>query len=556
MFGKRMRHINRYRDIAAALISQGFDYVVEEIGLVQKAPALPKIALTDKNTRSIGERIRLVLQQLGPTYIKLGQIASTRPDLLPAEVICELEKLQDKVSAFSFAQTRNIIEHELGTKVEEIFKEFESSPLAAASIGQVYRAVLKTGENVAVKIQRPGIISIIKTDLEILHELASLAERRFTWAENYQLADMVDEFSKSLHNELDYTIEAHNAEKIAKQFIDNPKIYIPKVYWDYSTKKVLTADYIEGLKISEVEKLAQQGYNLHRLAERLVKAIFQQIFVEGFFHGDPHPGNVVVLPGEIIGFLDFGMVGRLSPEMKYNLASLIIALTRQNSDGLVKAILRIGVVPDNVNMPQLRDDIELVKERYWGVPLSRISLADAVSDIFAIALKHNIKIPADLTLMGKTLLTVEGTVEKLDPGLSILDVAEPFGRKLLIGRLHPKVLVETVWKNAAEFGDILVGFPKHFKELSSFVKRGRLRLDVSIPEMDFFLKTQDRISNRLAFSITLMAFSIIMAGIIIGLSLAGQPALLFKIPAIEIGFGISTLMFLWLLYAILRSGRF
>jgi ubiquinone biosynthesis protein len=551
MFGKRMRHINRYRDIAAALINQGFEYVVEEMGLTS---ASPLTAVTDKTTRGIGERIRLVLQQLGPTYIKLGQIASTRPDLLPNEVICELEKLQDNVPSFSFTQVRNIIEQELGATLEELYQQFNSSPLAAASIGQVHQAILKTGEKVAVKIQRPGISAMIETDLEILHELASLAERRFTWAENYQIADMVNEFSKSLRDELDYTIEAHNAEKIAKQFTDNPKVYIPRVYWDYSTKKILTAEYIEGLKISEVEKLEQQGYNLHLVAERLVKAIFHQIFLAGFFHGDPHPGNIVVLPGEIIGFLDFGMVGQLSAEMKYNLASLIIALMRQSSSDLVKAILHIGIVPDNVNMRQLRNDIEIVKKAYLGMPLSQISLGDAVSNIFAIALKHKIKMPADLTLLGKALLTIEGTVERLDPDLSILDIAEPFGRKLLMERLQPQALVETVWKSATEFGNLLVNLPKHFEDLSFFVKRGRLRLDVSIPEINFFLKAQDRISNRLPFSIILLAFSIIMSSIIVGLSLAGQASFLL-IPAVEIGFGIAMLMFLWLLYTIIRSDR-
>lgn len=555
MFGKKMRHISRYRDIAAALMSQGFEYIAAEMGLLQKAPASSRSVAAGGPATGVGERIRLVLEQLGPTYIKLGQIASTRPDLLPADIIRELEKLQDKVPSFSYPQVRIIIEQELGAALEEIYQRFDPAPLAAASIGQVHQAVLKTGERVAVKIQRPGIIAIINTDLEILQELAGLAERRFAWAENYQIAGMVDELSKSLRNELDYTIEAHNAEKIAKQFAAHPKIRIPKIYWEYSTKRVLTADYIAGLKISEVEKLKHQGYHLPLLAERLVKAIFHQIFWEGFFHGDPHPGNVVVLPGEVIGFLDFGMVGRLSPAMKYNLASLIIALARQNSDNLVKAILRIGTVPDDVNMPRLRDDIELLREKYWGVPLSQISLGDAVSQIFAIALKHKIRVPADLTLMGKTLLTIEGIVKELDPALSILDVAEPFGRKLLMERLRPRVLAEAAWKNAAEIGDILSDLPQQFRELSAVVRRGRLRLEVSIPELELLLKEQNRMSNRLAFSMILMALGTMMAGIMIGLSIAGRPPALAGFPAVELGLGFALLMFFWLLYAILRSGK-
>jgi ubiquinone biosynthesis protein len=557
MFAKRVRHINRYREIATALLSQGFDYIVEETGLMQKVPYYQRVrpVFAKENTGGVAERIRLVLEQLGPTYVKLGQIASTRPDLLPPEIIDELEKLQDAVPAFSFTEVRSVLQEELGGTLEKIFQHFEPEPIAAASIGQVHQAVLKTGTTVAVKIQRPSIAIDIQTDLEILYELSNLAERRFHWAKSYQLMDMIDEFSKSLRSELDYTSEARNAEKISKQFTNNPMIYVPKIYWDYSTQKVLTAEYIEGIKISKKEDLKQQGYNLSLLAERFAKGIFHQIFMEGFFHGDPHPGNVVVLPGEIIVFLDFGMVGRLSSEMKYNLSSLVIGLMRQDADELTKTIFRMGIVPDHVNRIQLREDIEVLKEKYYGIPLSKVSLGDAVSSIFAVALKHKIKIPADLVLVGKALLTMEGIVERLDPRLSILDVAEPFGQKLLMERLHPKNLTKTLWKNLSDLSDIFLSLPQHFQEFTSVIKRGRLCLEVAIPEMELILKTQDRISNRLSFSIILLAFSIIMASIIVSLSIAGQSSLLWKIPIVEIGFGIAMVMFIWLLYAIIRSGR-
>ncbi|AEG60974.1 ABC-1 domain-containing protein [Desulforamulus ruminis DSM 2154] len=555
--GRRIRHINRYREIAAAMISQGFHYIVEEMGLIEKVPYYQRLRplARDKSSGGIGERIRLVLQQLGPTYIKLGQIASTRPDILPPAILSELEKLQDKVPPFSFAQVTSVIEQELGAELEEIFEQFDPDPLAAASIGQVHQAVLRTGEKVAVKIQRPGIAANIETDLEILYELARLAQRRFQWAEAYQIVDIVDEFAKSLGNELDYTIEARNAEKIYKQFQDNAQIYIPKVYWDYSSKKVLTAEYIAGIKISERDSLAQQGYHLSLLAERFAKGIFHQIFIEGFFHGDPHPGNVVVLPGEIIAFLDFGMVGRLSPDMKYHLSSIVIGLMRQNSDDLLKTLLRMGIVPDDVNMVKLRDDIEILREKYYGVPLSQISLGEAVNNIFAVTLTHKIKMPADFALVGKALLTMEGIAEKLDPKLSILDIAQPFGRKLLMERLRPMGMAKTLGKNAADFAELLLSIPKHFQDLSAVIKRGRLGLEVSVPEMELFLKNQDRMGNRLSFSIILLAFSIIMASIIISLPLAGQSSPLWKIPIVEIGFGMAMLMFLWLLYAIVRSGK-
>lgn len=558
MVGKRMRHMSRYRDIAMALIRHGFGIVVEEIGF---APflSLPQKMFFDakeKEAKTTGERIRLVLQELGPTFVKLGQIASTRPDLLPEEIIRELEKLQDQVPPFSFEEVRNIVQQELGDDLNKIFRQFADVPLAAASIGQVHQAILHSGEKVAVKIQRPNIADVIETDLEILQDLAVLAERRLEWAARYQIRDMVDEFSRSLRAELDYTIEARNAEKISNQFQNDPNIYIPKVFWEYSTKKVLTMEYVEGVKFNELERLKQNGYNLKKLAERLTKAIFQQIFIEGFFHGDPHPGNVLVLPGEVIAFIDFGMVGRLNPEMKYHFSSLVIALMRQSTDGVIKSICQMGLVPDDVNLMQLRDDMEQLSEKYYHVPLSKISLGEAVNDLFRVAFRHSIRVPRDLTLLGKTLLTVEGMVEKLDPDFSILDIAEPFGRQLLKERLRPKNVAEVVWKRVSDYGEMLIGFPKSMKELTSLIKQGKLHLEIDIPELDHFLKKLDQISNRLSFSIVLLSFSIIMVGIIIGSSMGRQSTLLWKIPAIEIGFGVATLMFVWLLYSIFKSGRF
>jgi ubiquinone biosynthesis protein len=558
MMGKRMRHISRYRDIAIALFRHGFGIVVEEIGFAQMLTFPQRLFFEPKrkDSKTVGERIRLVLQELGPTFVKLGQIASTRSDLLPEEIICELEQLQDRVPPFSFQDVREIIQEELGDELENLFHHFEDTPLAAASIGQVHQAILRSGEKVAVKIQRPNITSVIETDLEILQDLAVLAEHRLEWAARYQIRDMVDEFSKSLRAELDFTMEGRNAEKISRQFRNDPFIHIPKVFWEYSTKKVLTLEYVDGVKLNEPDKLMKNGYNPKRLAERLANAMFQQIFNNGFFHGDPHPGNVLALPGEVIAFIDFGMVGRLTPEMKYHVSSLVIALMRQSTDGVIKAILQMGLVPDDVNMVKLRGDVEQLREKYYGVPLSQISIGEAVNDLLRTAFCHSIRIPADLTLVGKTLLTVEGVVEHLDPAFRIFDIAEPFGRQLLQERLHPKRVAETVWKRVFDYGELLFDLPRHMKDVTSLIKRGRLRLEIAAPELDLLLKKLDRVSNRLSFSIVLLAFSIIMVGVIIGSSLGRQSTLLWEIPAIEIGFGMATLMFLWLLYSIFKSGRF
>ncbi|MBP2651470.1 MAG: ubiB 1 [Firmicutes bacterium] len=557
MFGKQFRHIKRYREIATVLANQGFGYLIEGMDLVQKFPYYERLWIKppSENPTDVGERIRLALQQLGPTYIKLGQIASTRPDILPREIIVHLEKLQDEVLAFPYEQVQRLILEELGTSIEELFLDFDSQALAAASIGQVHVATLTTGQKVAVKIQRPDIAATIQTDLEILFEIAVTVENRFSWAKRYQIVDMVDEFAKSLRKELDYTIEARNTEKISIQLKNQKDYYIPTVYWDYSTKKILTTEFLQGVKINQSTILTQQGSNLLLVASRFAKGIFQQIFISGFFHGDPHPGNVIVLPNEVIGFLDFGMVGRLGPEMKNCLSALMIGLKRNSSDDLVKALLRIGIVPPQVNLRQVQDDIDLLIDTYYGVPLSKISIGEAITDFFLIAQKHMIRIPADLVLVGKALLTVEGIVKKLDPKLSIFDLVEPFGEKLLLERIQPQAIAEYLWKTAIDFGDIFNNIPKNVKKLGTLVNQGRFHINIALAETEFFLSHLDRISNRLAVSIILLAFSIIMGSIIISSSIMGQYSILGHFPSVEIGFLVAILMFVWVIYAILRSGK-
>ncbi|KYG26000.1 ABC1 kinase family protein [Alkalihalobacillus trypoxylicola] len=555
-----MRHFHRYREIAVAFSRNGFGYFIKELGL-HEIISLPKRLFTknpkDIHTKTTGERIRLFLEDLGPTFIKLGQISSTRPDLFSQEIISELEKLQDHVSPFSFSEVKEIIAKELGVhEISEIFDDFDEIPLGSASIGQVHRARLKTGERVAVKIQRPNIEQDMRTDLEILQELARLAEARLQWAATYHMSDVLDEFSKALLAELDYYKEGRNAERIAKQFKNDQTIQIPNVIWDYSTKKVLTMEYVDGIKMNEVKHLKQKGFDTEKLAERIIESMLHQMLVAGFFHGDPHPGNVAVTNDDKIVYMDFGMVGKLSSQMKSNFASLIIAMMRQNSDGVVRAIIRMGAVPENVDMELLKADIELLKDKYLDVPLSHISLGEAVNDLFSIAQHHSIHIPSDLTLVGKSLLTMEGLVEKLDPEVSIMNIAEPFGRKLVFDKYRPDQLAKGAIEQITDFWDIFVDAPKQMRELGKILNKGKIPIEVDVPRVDIFLRKLDQISNRLSFSIVLLAFSIIMVGLIIGSAIINQESLLWDVPAIEIGFIIAVFMFIWLLYSIIKSGRF
>jgi ubiquinone biosynthesis protein len=554
-----MRHMQRYREIAVAFSRNGFGYVVKELGLDQLFP-LPKRILMNKeqhkNQKTLGERIRFILEELGPTFIKMGQMASMRPDVFPKDVIKELELLQDQLAPFSYSEVEAMLEQELGAPIEELFQSFNPEPIGVASIGQVHEAVLYSGEKVAVKIQRPNIRKQIQTDLEILHELTDRASYRLKSLKKYQLKNVVEEFQKAILNELDFVNEGRNADIMAKQFKENKHLIVPKIYWNYTSKKVLTMEHIDGIKINNSNELDERGYDKEIIAERFSNAILSQIFEDGFFHADPHMGNLLALPGEKLALLDFGMVGRLSSEMQTHFASLIVAMIRQKPEAIIKSIKKMGVVPEGVNEHELHGDIEQFMIKYYGVELSEVSLGESVTDLFSIAHEHDILIPTDLTLVGKALLTVEGVIEPLHANLSVMKAAEPFGRELIRNRYHPKHIAENIFDQLDDYGDVLHDMPELIQELSSIVKKRKVPIEISIPAADSFFTKLDRVSNRISFSIVLLSFSLIMVGLIIGSALGRQTSLLWNIPAIEIGFVIAMLLFAWMMYSIFRSGRF
>lgn len=556
MLGRNLRHVSRYREIASVLAKHGLGFIIKDLGLIKILSLPDQLFRHEKplDSQSVGERIRRVLEELGPAFIKLGQIASTRPDILPENIIAELEKLQDRVGSFPFAKVEEIFLSENKVPLHKVFARFNEEPLAAASIGQVHQAVLHSGEVVAVKIQRPQITRIIETDLEILLNLAEIAEQKLEWARFYCIKDVFKEFADSLLAELDYSLEGHHAERIAKQFTDQPLIRIPKVFWEYSTKKVLIMEYVDGIKINEHQRLKESGHDLKEVAHCIIEAIFHQIFIEGFFHGDPHPGNILVLPNGSIAFIDFGMVGRLSPEMKTNVASLVIAMIRKNPEHILKTILNTGVAPEDVRISLLREDINGLKEKYLDLPISQISLGTAIKEMFTITFKHRIRIPADLTLLGKVLLTLEGIIEMLDPELSIINIAQPFGTKLLKERYQMKTVTDKLAGAVLEYGDLLLEFPKLTKELLASLRHEHR--EVKIPQAEMFFKKVDRIGNLLAFSLILLSLSLLLTGLILASALGGQLRFLANIPLLEIGFVLFFLMFGALLTSIFRSGRF
>lgn len=557
ILGKRVRHLSRYKDIAQILVANGFGWFIDEIGLAD-VMALPRRIFSSRQERespTTYERIRQVIEQLGPTFIKLGQVASLRADVFPGEFIEQLARLQDEVPAFSFTQVRSIVEEELGQPLESVFRVFDEEPVGSASIGQVHRAELQSGEEVAVKVQRPQIDRKIEVDLDILMDLARLAERHFDFAEHYELSQVVDEFRYTLMNELNYTIEGRNADRLRKIHKDDTNIRIPEIFWDWTTPRVLTMEYVRGIKLNNAELLRDAGYDAGIVAERVAQAVFSQMLMHGFFHADPHPGNLAVLPDHSVLFMDFGMVGRLTPEMKRFLANLILALMRRDSDAIVRVLYRMGVVPSDIEEQKLQRDVDGMREKYYDLPFQQISLGEAVGELFSIAYKHRIKIPADLTLVGKTLITVEGVVEGLDPSFRIFNIAEPFGRTLLKERMNPKNISMATFRGAIEMFDVIGDIPKQLRGMMKSMKTGRVRVQLEMAEVNQLVRQLVRIGNRLSLSIMLLAFSIFMAGLLMASVLKKSQNALWSFPTTEVGVVVGIFLLLMLIWSIWRSNK-
>lgn len=559
MIEKPIRHLQRYKDIIVAISRNGLGFLLKQLGL-HDLKIIPKRLYKPKNPKivekTLGERIRLILEELGPTFIKVGQIASTRPDLFSDEIIAELEKLQTDVPPFPYKNVREIIESELGLPIEEIFASFGEEPVAAASIGQVHRAVLKTGEEVAVKIQRPNIKEKIATDFEILKEMATLAELRMDWAVRYRVRDVVKEFAVMIKDELDYVLEAQSTNRIRDQFAGDSNVMIPTIYEDVSTSKVLVMEFAEGVKLSDVIEGEYLEYDHKKIARHIAEVTFQQVLIDGFFHADPHPGNILIQPDNKIVLLDFGMVGRLTAEMREQFGILLLALMSEDTKRIVSSLLDMGITPPEIDRGKLTSDVDLLMDKYYQQKLSKISLSDAIRDLFKVAQKHQIKLSPEYSTLGKTMLTLEGTISQLDPELSIVDVAKTYGQKFLRERFKPKRMFRQVADQLRNYGELFEALPRHVKKLTTVVKEDRLQIDLKIPDLNIILKKMDRISNQLSFALVLLAFSIIMVGLIIGSAVAGQSSVLWSLPAIEIGSFVAGFMFLWLLFSIFRSGRF
>jgi ubiquinone biosynthesis protein len=512
------KDLDRLRQIAVVLARHGFGEVVQRIGIDDLLIGAPRA--DDLRAQSIGQRLRLVLQDLGPSFVKLGQIASTRADLLPAEVILELKVLQDDVKTVPWAEIRKEIEADLGAPVSEVYASLDERPLASASIAQVHRGVLRvdgTDRDVAVKVQRPGIRDTVERDIDLLYWFARALERAVPEARRYSPVDLVSEFDRSIKAELDFMQEADHAERFAKNFEGDTRVRFPGVYRAASGKRVLTLEFLPGKRLDEA---IRDGMDGRRLAEMSVGIVIKMIFEDGFFHADPHPGNILVLgtpESPVIGLLDLGLVGHLSGPMRDKAIDLMVAAVREDFDSVADALYALGRPTRKVDMSVLRSDVALLGRKYLGRRLQEIELAALVRDLIWGAVKHGIDMPADFMLVGRSLMTMEGTGRQIHPDLDIVGEARPHFLRLVAQRYAPDRLTGDLFRTAMRMSSMAGSMPEQVNEILEDLRKGHLTLKSSDPELPPAL---DRLGRRVYSGMTVSA---LVAGAAVLIALDRHP---------------------------------
>jgi ubiquinone biosynthesis protein len=551
----RPRHLRRYRQIAEVLTKHGFGAIVYQLGLDHYLDLPDRILRrkpSEKELITPAHRVTLALEELGPTFVKLGQILSTRSDLLPPSFVTELSRLQDDVAPAVWETVKATIQKELGQSLSEVFAEFNETPLAAASLAQVHAAILLNGDEVVVKVQRPGIQPTLETDLDILKDMAQLAQDRLALAKRYRVADLADEFSNALRSELDYRREARNADRFRANFEDESHIYVPKIYWEYTTAQVMVMERIHGLKISDIKALNAAGYDRHQLALYSARFIIQEVLTDGFFHADPHPGNLLVMPGEVIGVLDFGTVGHLSATDRTNLVRLFVHVIQLDAEGVVDQLIRMEIASPDVNEAGLRRDVRRLLMRYQGVSLEEISVHEILEALEPIIQNHNLHIPTDLWLLIKTIVIMEGVGRALDPEFDIFDVARPYIRRLMFQLWFPSELGLSALRTVTTLTDLIFDLPRQTTRILGQIERGDLGLQVYVPQLDNIIKQVQGIANR-------VIVGVLLAALVLGLSLL-IPYIDLTWPwnfftwIILVAFFTTLFLALWLIWSILRTG--
>lgn len=544
------KNLKRYKQIAQVLIKYGFSYVVEKLNIEGVAY---KIQITNPpeeiKNMSTGERIKKTFEELGPTYVKLGQILSTRKDLFDQDIIDELTKLRDNVEEFDTTIAKEIFKSEIGLSVNQVFKEFNDKPMAAASIGQVYEATLKSGEEVIVKIQRPNIENTIKADLELLQNLASVI-KDFKKDIDIDLSPIIEEFQTQLLRELDYNFEAINAEKFKRMFGDSREVYIPQIYSKFTTRKVLVMEKIIGVKLSDISYIKKLGWDVEKISEIGVKSLFKQVFEHGFFHADPHPGNIFVLSGKSISYIDFGMVGIIDKKTLNLLNEIALAAVEKNVDRIIYLLIEFDAIDNEIDTTGLRQDLLYLIHYYYDVPVDKLSIGDILNEVFRFFRKYRVTMPSQLTTLAKTIVTLEGTGRCLSPNFSVASIGTEFLKHYYVSKFSPERILLNSKQSIDEIFLDIKTIPKQLKVILRNLEKNNIKVNIE----DVKISRLEACISDLA---TQLSLSLVLASIVVGSSL------IIASPNIEsnmwikfmalVGFSISFIIGLLLVIKILRS---
>lgn len=548
------RDLGRLNTILGVLIRHGFGDSVRRMGLADTLAKAGHV-LHWEHAADLARipppvQLRLALEELGPTFVKLGQILAGRADLFGPEWIAEFEKLHSQVPALPLDDLRPQLRQDLGDEPENLFARFDTEPLAAASIAQVHSAQLKDGTEVIVKIRRPGITETIAADLRLLEKLAALAEAQLPVLKPYRPQQLVRELARSLSRELDLASECRNAERIAANMVHMPWIVVPRVHWDFTRERINVQDRIVGVAGNHLAELDSNGYDRLLLAQRGAKAVLKMIVEDGLFHADPHPGNVFYLPDNRIAFIDFGMVGRLSKRRREDLLNLLLGLVERNPQAVVEVLLDWTGDEQGVHLDNLEGEIEAFVDQYYGVPLAQLSLGQMLSDVTSILREHHLALPSDLALLIKAFITLEGMGRGLEPGFHMAGEALPLLRKVLRARYKPRALAQRAWQTLSKTLNMAEQLPHDLSRLLRNARRGRMHIGLEVIHLK-------RVGNQINQAANRMAMALVIAALIVGSSIVmtvqGGPTLM-GLPMFGfLGFLGAVLGGVWLVRSIWRS---
>ncbi|WP_298866188.1 AarF/ABC1/UbiB kinase family protein [uncultured Gimesia sp.] len=546
-----LRNLRRSREIVTVLMNYGFDDLVDQLGLRRYLRLGRRLLFWKRSEPEVkltrAKRIRLALESLGVTFIKFGQVVSTRPDLVPRDVVRELSKLQESVPSFPSDIAIKIVERELEGSIDTLFAAFDHQPLAAGSLGQVHRARLHDGTELVVKIKRPDIDRVIEQDLSLMYELATMIERHFPDAEIFDPVGLVNQFSRTIHRELQFMREARSTDEFYRLFQDDATLYVPKIHWELTQGDVITMEYIDGYRIDNENELKNLPISAHEVAANGARIFMKMTFEFGIFHADPHPGNFRVMPDGSICLIDYGMIGVLEEERRDLLIDLLLNVARKDTTRLVEVVLNIGKTKRDIDHQLLRADLRDFIGNYYGIPLEQIKVGAMLTDFINILAIHRIRCPVDIMLLIRALITLEGVASHIAPDLNIAQEMEPYVYKISSERYHPRAIASRMWTEARSLTKVMHDLPEQIGRTLGKLSDDELRIHLEHKGIDHLTTEMDRSGNRLAIGMVMSALILASA-----ITISSDSRLVYvSIPI----FMMSSLLGIWLIYGVFRSGR-